>query len=445
VCIPSRDKKRPSIKNPGELLRHLIRFDTTNPPGNEAACIMFIDGLLKEAGFETSLIGRVPERPNLVTRLKGQGLGPPLLLYGHVDVVTTKGQIWEHPPFEGTLAQGCIWGRGALDMKGGLAMMLTALLRARAEGLKPAGDVIFAALSDEEAGSDYGAKYLVENHGALFEGVQYAIGEMGGNSLHMGDKKFYPIQVAEKQVCWMKATLRGPGGHGSLPCRGGAMAELGEVLVRLDKNRLPVHITSVARQMIETMAANLKPPIQSLLSQLLEPASTDNALEQLGPEGQFFDAILHNTVNVTKVRGGEKINVVPSEIVLELDGRLLPGFGPDDMLEELRQRTGERLEPEIIRHDPGLDKPDMGLFDCLAGILREADPEGVPVPLLAPAFTDARLFSRLGIQTYGFTPMKLPRDFNFTSLIHNANERIPVDALIFGCEAMYEALKRTPP
>lgn len=445
MCAYHQDQKRPFFENPEELLRHLICFDTTNPPGNEAACIMFIDGLLKEAGFETSLIGRVPERPNLVTRLKGKGLGPPLLLYGHVDVVTTKGQIWEHPPFEGTLAQGCIWGRGALDMKGGLAMMLTALLRARAEGLKPAGDIIFAALSDEEAGSDYGAKYLVENHGALFEGVQYAIGEMGGNSLHMGDKKFYPIQVAEKQVCWMKATLRGHGGHGSLPCRGGAMGELGEVLVRLDKHRLPVHITSVARQMIESMAANLAPPIQSLLSQLLEPSSTDNALEQLGPEGQFFDAILHNTVNVTKVRGGEKINVVPSEIVLELDGRLLPGFGPDDMLEELRQCTGERLEPEIIRHDPGSDKPDMGLFDTLAGILGEADPSGIPVPLLAPAFTDARIFSRLGIQTYGFTPMKLPRDFNFIRLIHGANERIPVDALIFGSEAMYEVLKRTPP
>ena len=164
MCISSRNRKKPFLRNQEELLRELIRFDTTNPPGNEAACMMFIDELLKEAGFKTSLIGRAPERPNLVTRLEGRGLGPPLLLYGHADVVTTKGQTWEHSPFEGTLAQGCIWGRGALDMKGGLTMMLTALLRAKAEGLKPAGDIIFAALSDEEAGSDYGAKYLVENH-----------------------------------------------------------------------------------------------------------------------------------------------------------------------------------------------------------------------------------------------------------------------------------------
>jgi acetylornithine deacetylase/succinyl-diaminopimelate desuccinylase-like protein len=197
--------------------------------------------------------------------------------------------------------------------------------------------------------------------------------------------------------------------------------------------------------MIETMAANVAPPIQSILGHLLEPASTDSALDQLGPKGHFFDAILHNTVNATKVQGSDKINVVPSEIALELDGRLLPGFGPDDMLEELRQCAGENLEPEIIRHDPGSDKQDMGLFDTLADILVEADPHGIPVPLLAPAFTDARLFSRLGIQSYGFTPMRLPMDFNFTTLIHNANERIPVDALIFGSEAMYEVLRRTPP
>jgi acetylornithine deacetylase/succinyl-diaminopimelate desuccinylase-like protein len=428
--------------HPEIILRDLIRFDTTNPPGNEADCIGYIHRTLSDAGLETTLPARDVRRPNLVARWRGEGFAPPLLLYGHVDVVTTKGQHWVHPPFEGRLADGCIWGRGALDMKGGLAMMISALLRSRAEGLRPAGDLIFTALSDEETGSDFGAKYLVENHGALFEGARYAIGEMGGHTLYLGEKKFYPIQVAEKQVCWMKARLDGPGGHGSLPCRGGAMGKLGELLVRLDKRRLPVHITPVPREMIETMISELPPSTGTLLGQLLDPRTTHQALGQLGKEGQFFEAVLHNTVNATVVRGGDKINVVPSEIDLELDGRLLPGYGPDDMARELRKGIDEALEVEVIRYDAGSDKTDMGLFNTLSHILGRGDPDGIPLPLLTPAFTDARLFARLGIQTYGFTPMNLPRDFNFSQLIHGANERIPVDALTFGSNAIHELLGR---
>lgn len=180
-------------ERPVELLQNLIRFDTTNPPGNEAGCVAYINSLLTEAGFETTLLAKAPNRPNLIACLKGRGNAPPLLLYGHVDVVTTANQKWTYPPFEGKMIDGYIWGRGALDMKAGLAMLLAAFLRAKAEGLTPAGDIVLAILCDEEAGGNYGAKYLVENHAEQFEGIRYAIGEFGGFSMYIGRQKFYPI------------------------------------------------------------------------------------------------------------------------------------------------------------------------------------------------------------------------------------------------------------
>jgi len=442
VTAPATPDRSAIYRRPAELLQRLIRFDTTNPPGNEGECIAYIQGLLAESGIESRLLAHTPGRPNLVARLPGGGSAPPLLLYGHVDVVTTAGQSWRYPPFAGTIADGYVWGRGALDMKGGVAMMLAAFLRAKDEGAALPGDVVLAVLADEEAAGDVGAGYLVAQHPALFEGIRYAIGEFGGFTLHIVGRHFYPIMVAEKQYCAVRATVRGPGGHGSLPMRGGAMAKLARLLQRLDRRRLPVHVTPVTRRMLETMAAALPFPTGALLRQLLRPARADAILALLGERGRIFDPLLHNTVNATIVRGGDKINVIPSEVVVELDGRLLPGYGPADMLAELRALAGDEVGLEVIRYDPGPAKTDLGLFDTLAGILREADPAGIPVPLLLSGITDGRLFARLGIQAYGFTPMKLPADFNFAQTIHAADERIPVAALEFGADAIFKALQR---
>ncbi len=440
--MPLTSEQPPIYQRPVELLQNLIRFDTTNPPGNELECIQYINGLLTAAGFETTLVGRSPSRPNLITRLKGEGRAPALMLYGHVDVVTAEKQTWRYPPFSAQLVDGYIWGRGALDMKEGVAMMLAAVLRAKAEGLTPPGDIVLAILSDEEAGAHYGARYLAENHADLFRSIRYALGELGGFTLHFGGKKFYPIQVAEKQICRVKATLRGPGGHAAMPIRGGAMSTLGRMLQRLDQRRLPVHIIPVVREFFEAVAAALPPPMDSVPKQLLEPTLTDQILDHLGTEWRMFDAMLHNTVNATIVHGGEKINVIPSEIVVKLDGRLLPGYGPQDMMAELRGIIGEEVALELIRYDPGPAEVDMGLFDTLAGVLREADPQGVPVPFLLPASTDARFFSPLGIQTYGFMPMNLPEHINPLQFAHAADERVPVEAVLFGTEAMYQVLRR---
>jgi acetylornithine deacetylase/succinyl-diaminopimelate desuccinylase-like protein len=207
MSLSSTNEQAPFYERPVELLQQHIRFNTTNPPGNERECVEWIDELLRGGGYETKILAKDPERPNLLARLEGRGEAPSLLLYGHIDVVTVQGQNWQHPPFEGKNVDGWVWGRGALDMKSGVAMMLAAFLRAKAEGLTPPGDVLFLVLSDEENAGNYGAKYLVEEHAGLFDGVRYALGEFGGFSLYVGRRRFYPIQVAEKQLCFLTAIL----------------------------------------------------------------------------------------------------------------------------------------------------------------------------------------------------------------------------------------------
>ena len=435
------NRSSPIYQRPEDILRALVRYDTTNPPGNEKACIDYIDGLLHAAGFETTLVGAFPHRPNLVARLAGRGEAPGLMLYGHVDVVTTEGQTWTYPPFGGDLVDGYIWGRGTLDMKGGVAMMLAAFLRAKAEGLTPAGDIVFAALADEENAATYGARLLVEEHADLFRGMRYAIGELGGFPLRLAGKKLYGIQLAEKQVCRWDATVRGPAGHASMPIRGGAMAKLARMLRLLDEQRLPVHITPVARMFFQALAEALGGD-DNVGHRLLDPARTDATLDALGEEGLMFNAMLHNTVSPTVVHGGHQANVIPSAITVHLDGRVLPGYDQDDMRRELQALLGDDVDLELTRFHSGPSEPDMGFYDTLADILREADPTGIPVPLLLTATTDARLFSQLGIQTYGYLPMDLPPELNVLRMAHNADERVPVGDIKFGTEAIYQAIVR---
>ena len=430
-----------------ELLRDLLRFDTTNPPGNEGACIAYVQRLLDDAGVESRIVAKDDARPNLIARIKGSGDAPPLLLYGHVDVVQTAGQDWTHPPFAAELVDGVVWGRGALDMKGGVAMLVDAFLRAARGELKPRGDLILAVLSDEENGGDFGAKYLVEEHADLFDGVRHSLGEFGGATVHLGGKRFYPIQVAEKQICWLRGRVRGPGGHGAIGVRGSALAKLGKILQTLDKRGLPVHVTPVARGVARghggraAAAAGAPACGRCSIPRLAEPTLRVVHLEQL----RLIERALRNTVSVTIVHAGSKINVIPAEVELELDGRALPGFGPDDLIREVHDLVGPELELELVRYDPTPAEPDMTWFEGLAAILRELDPGAIPVPMLQVGVTDGRFFSRLGIQTYGFLPLSLPPDFEFIKLIHAADERVPAAALQFGAEAVGRAVERYAP
>ncbi len=424
------------------ILQELVRFDTTNPPGNERPCIEYLDGLLRDAGIETSILAVDPQRPNLIARLPGNGLAPGLLLFGHVDVVTTNHQQWSVPPFEGRIQDGYIWGRGALDMKAGVAMMAAALIKAASSDLQPPGDILFVAVSDEEAGGTMGAKYLVDEHPSLFEGVRYAIGEFGGFPLYIDGVPLYMIQIGEKQPCWVEATIRGPGGHGARPMRDGAMARLGRVLSKLNRCRLPIHITPVTERMVHAMARALPRHKRLIFERLLNPRWTDRILKLLGDTGRNLEPLFRNTVNATVVRGGEKPNVIPSEIVLGLDGRLLPGFQPQDLFSELDAVLGEDLDYEVLLYDRGTTKTDFGLFPFLADVLGRAHPGSHQVPYLLPGSSDARFFAQLGIQTYGFIPMNLPPSFNFFETIHAADERIPIESVEFGANAMFEVINR---
>jgi len=432
-------------RHPVELLQNLIRFNTTNPPGNEGECINYISNLLNEGGIETTILALDPKRPNLIARLSGRGCAPPLLLYGHVDVATTENQTWQYPPFEGRLVGDYVWGRGALDMKGGIAMMLAAILRAKAENLTMPGDVILAVLSDEESGTINvcGAKYLVDNHAPLFKDCKYAVGEFGGFSFRVMNKCFYPIMVAEKQVCVIEATIRGASGHPlSAIVQGGTTAKLGHMLKQLDTACLPIHITPVVRQMCEKMSSSLPFPANLLLSQVLNPRLTKQILKLLDKQGRVMEPIFRNTICATLIQSGEAGRTIPGKAVAILVGGLLPGYGPGDLISELKRFLGNDIELNVLNYNIGPSAPDMKMFPVLVDILRELDTNGVPVPMLLTAITDGRIFSELGIQTYGFLPMKLPPGFDFVKLLHGADERIPVEALTFGTEAIYKLLQR---
>ena len=432
----------PAIWSAADLAAKLIRFDTTNPPGLEGACVRFLADLLEDGGLQCEFLSKDEGRPNLIARLPGRGAAPPLLLYGHVDVVPADLRRWLYPPFGGCVVDGWIWGRGALDMKGAVAMMTSAVLRAKAEGVRPAGDVLLAILADEEGGGRFGARFLVEEHARLFEGVRFAIGEFGGVPIDLAGRRFYAIQVAEKQPCWLEVTIRGPAGHGAKPMRGGAMAKLARILRTLDRRRMRIHITPVTRRMIESAISHVARWKHPILRALLRPHLTDAILRLLGDVGREIEPLFRNTVNATVVRGGGKSNVVPGEITLGLDARILPGTDVEAFLAELRAILGGEAELRVLLHDPAPPSPDYALFDTLKGILTELEPDATSIPLLLPGSTDARFFARLGIQTYGFTPMNLPCGFDFFSTIHGADERIPVEAVEFGADAIFRLIER---
>jgi acetylornithine deacetylase/succinyl-diaminopimelate desuccinylase-like protein len=417
-------------------LQQLLRIDTTNPPGNEAAAAELLAGLLRDEGFEPVVIEGAPGRPSVVARLGGRGERGPLLLQGHTDVVPAEAGEWSRPPFSGDLADGCVWGRGALDMKGTVIMQLTALALAKRAGLRPGGDVIFCAVPDEEAGGFVGAGFLVDEHPDLVR-AEVALGEVGGFTLFVGDRRFYPIQVTEKVGCRVDITVRGRSGHGSQPIRDGAMAKAGHVLQRLTGRRLPTHVTPIAEAFVRALGE-----AQPALLGLLDPDRIDGVLAELGPQARMYEAILHNTATPTIVQGGFKSNVIPGSVTIQVDGRLLPGQSVEEFIAEVRALIGDDAEIEHRYLPSHTEAPIDAFYRSLAGVIEELDSGATAVPYLLSAVTDARHFARLGIPTYGFAPVRLTPEMPFWELFHSADERIPVDGLDFGIRALYRVIER---
>jgi acetylornithine deacetylase/succinyl-diaminopimelate desuccinylase-like protein len=425
-----------------ELLQTLIRFDTSNPPGGERACLEFAGEFLNRSGIEHRFLALEPERPNLVARVSGRGEARPLLLYGHVDVVPADPPEWTHPPFSGDLLDGEVWGRGALDMKGGVAMLLTALVQAASAEQPPPGDLILALTSDEEAGSRTGMKFLVQEHPEVFDGVRHALSEFGGYTLWHGDRRFVPISVAEKQRCLLRATVRGPGGHASTMVTKPASQRLGLLLARLASSHLPVHVTPVARSMLESMARALPRHEQMAIRGVLAPRVGGGVLRLLGGPGRELAPLVCNTATPTVVGGGGPDNVIPTELSAVLDGRVLPGLSSGDLIAELEAIAPRHATFELVSEEPAIrGEPDLSLLPLLSEVVGERDPRCVPIPMLNPGQTDARYVSQLGIQTYGFLPMRLPRRLGM-SLVHAADERVPADAIEFGVACLLDVIHR---
>lgn len=424
-----------------ELLTALLRIDTTNPPGNERPAVDYLAGKLAEAGLDPTILEAAPGRANVVARWRGNGSAAPLLLAAHLDVVEADPARWQHPPFDAVEADGCLWGRGAVDMKHMAAMSVAILRRLAHDRVTLSRDVIFAGVADEEAGCDHGSRFLVEQHPELVR-AEYALGEVGGFTMHLGSTELYPIQVAEKGICWVRARFKGEPGHGSMPRRDSAVIRLGEAIAALGRARMPVHPTSYVQDFLEAIAAR-QPALARPLLRLLARQELMARVVRLVPDlsiARSLGALLTNTASPTVARAGSKVNVIPGVAELEIDGRLVPGQTADDFLRELRAVIGEDCELEVMKSAEATvtDPVDSPLFDTIARQIRFREPDAVVVPYMIPGFTDAKYFSQLGAKWYGFSPLKIEKGsgIRFADMFHGNDERIPIAGLHWGVDVL---------
>ena len=423
------------------MCQALLRMDTTNPPGNERICADYLAAQLAEVGYTPTLLEASPGRTNLVVRHRGRGTLPPLLLTAHLDVVEADASKWRRPPFSGAEEEGCLWGRGAIDMKN-MAAMCTAIMRRLARtGATVERDVIFAAVADEEAGCDLGSRFLVEQHRSLVE-AEYAIGESGGFSLHLGDTTFYPVQVAEKGFCWVRARITGEPGHGSMPRQDSVITQLGEALAKLGSTQLPVHPTRYVEQFVDAVRARQPALLQPLVKLVAHPRLLARITRLLPgvSVARGFSALLSNTAAATVVRAGNKTNVIPGLAEFELDGRTLPGQTDEDLLRELRAVLGNGVELEVMKSCPPVVTEPVAspVYDAITRAIGAREPDAVVVPYMIPGFTDAKYFTQTGARWYGFSPVKIERGagMKFADMFHGHDERIPVAGLVWGTEVL---------
>jgi acetylornithine deacetylase/succinyl-diaminopimelate desuccinylase-like protein len=416
-----------------DICRDLVRIDTSNPgdhsgPGERLAA-EHVAGLLADVGLDPVVLESHPKRASVVARMSGgDSSRAGLLMHGHLDVVPASAPDWRHDPFSGEIADGCVWGRGAIDMKDMDAMMLAVVRQRLREGRPPARDIVLAFTADEEAGGTWGARWLVDHHPGLFEGVTEAVGEVGGFSTTLGRQRLYLLQTAEKGMAWMRLTARGTAGHGSMIQPDNAVTELAEAIGRLGRHEWPVRL-------IPSVRAFLEGACEALGVEFI-PNDPGQALGKIGPVARVIGATLRNTVNPTLLRAGYKVNVVPQTATAEVDGRFLPGY-EEEFFAELDRVLGPAVTREFIHTDIALETtPDGALYTAMTGALIAEDPEARVIPYCLSGGTDAKSFSRLGLRCFGFTPLRLPADLDFSGMFHGIDERVPADALRFGVRVL---------
>jgi len=425
-----------------DLVSALIRFDTSNTGDpattkGEKDCAQWVAQQLERVGYETEYVDAgAPGRGNVFARLPGRDARRgALMIHGHLDVVPAEAADWSVHPFSGAIEDGYVWGRGAVDMKDMVGMTLAVARHFKRNKITPPRDLVFAFVSDEEAGGRFGSHWLVGNRPDLFDGVTEAIGEVGGFSLTVprkdgGDRTLYLIETAEKAMMWMRLTARGRAGHGSMIHDDNAVTAVAEAAARLGRHRFPIVMTDAVEQFLAAVAEETGYTFDWTSPDL------DGAVSKLGTIARIVGATLRDTANPTMLKAGYKANVIPATAEAVVDCRVLPGRLPA-FEREVDELIGPNVTREWIVDLPSYETTfDGELLEAMNAALLAADPDARTVPYMLSGGTDAKAFARLGIRCFGFVPLRLPPDLDFASLFHGVDERVPVDALTFGVQVL---------
>ncbi|MFI6333853.1 M20/M25/M40 family metallo-hydrolase [Streptomyces sp. NPDC050535] len=416
----------------------LIRIDTTNRGGGdcqERPAAEYAAARLAEAGLEPVLLERTRGRTNVVARIEGTDpSADALLLHGHLDVVPAQAEDWSVHPFSGEVRDGVVWGRGAVDMKNMDAMILAVVRDWARTGVRPRRDLVIAFTADEEASAEDGSGFLADVHPGLFEGCTEGVSESGAFTFHDGaGRELYPVAAGERGTAWLKLTARGRAGHGSKVNRSNAVTRLAEAVARIGAHEWPLLLTPTVRAALTELAAvyGIDPDFEDV----------DGLLTKLGPAATLVEATVRNSANPTMLSAGYKINVIPGEAVAYVDGRYLYG-AEDEFRSTLDRLTGPDVEWEFQHREVALQAPlESATYARMRAAVEEFAPEGHVVPYCMSGGTDAKQFSRLGITGYGFSPLKLPKEFDYQALFHGVDERVPVEALHFGVRVLDRFLR----
>jgi acetylornithine deacetylase/succinyl-diaminopimelate desuccinylase-like protein len=419
-----------------ELLSTLIRFDTSNPGGSERAAAEWVAARLDDAGVRAEAFESAPGRTSLVARIPGTDRDrPALLMHGHLDVVPADRGEWKIDPFAGEIQDGCVWGRGAVDMKDTIAMLLRVVADWHRAGYTPPRDVVLAFTADEEAGGNLGARFLVDRHPDLLADCTEAIGEVGGFSVTLPEGgRLYPIQTAEKGALWLRLLANGTPGHGSLVTADNAVTRLSGVMSRLGELRFPAVLGPQTQELLQTLATLRR-------GDTLDFDAPERDLAGLGGFGRLLAATLRNTVTPTSLRAGGSPNTVPAGAEGTVDLRFLPGER-DHVLAVVDEVLGDVARRETLLDHVSLTTAyDAELPAAMAAALLAEDPDGHPVPFMLSGGTDAKSFHRLGMRCFGFSPLRLPPGHDFVAMFHGVDERVPVEALEFGVRVLDRFLR----
>ncbi|SDH71207.1 Acetylornithine deacetylase/Succinyl-diaminopimelate desuccinylase [Arthrobacter subterraneus] len=419
------------------ICRELIRIDTSNFGDNEGPgerrAAEYAAGLIEEVGLEAQLFESAPGRASVITRMAGSDSSlPALVVHGHLDVVPAQKEDWSVDPFSAEERDGLIWGRGAVDMKDMDAMILSVLRSMQREGIQPRRDLIFAFFADEEAGGNYGASWLVDNKPELFDGATEAISEVGGFSATIGGQRTYLLQTAEKGISWLRLVAHGRAGHGSQINTDNAVTQLARAVARIGEHQWPVELTPTMRQFLDG--------VTELTGVEFDADNPEILLKELGTVARFVGATLQNTSNPTVLKGGYKHNVIPGSAEALIDVRTLPGQ-EEAVLATIKSLAGDSVDVSYAHKDVSLEVPFAGnLVDMMVDSLLAEDPGAKVLPYTLSGGTDNKSLSRLGITGYGFAPLRLPDDLDFTGMFHGVDERVPTDSLRFGSRVLNRLL-----